>query len=950
MSALTFETLSTELTQALAEQNDTPPNTTARCTLGRDKVMVLVEYPLNSQQSEPLAGETLDWLEQELRQQFDTAGLPEAAADLAEAGSEISVQLFLKHISELKPFTMRSFIWKVDDGFDDLFGPTNDARRSGVEGSSKSAQRQRTLAEGDQSAAGSSRSGQSSSVSSTATSTVPRPDPTSAMPFFHSALEHEPKDTSSDETGDTDISATGISAIKTGVLPEDIAAEQPAFASAISESQEPASETPVLEAPELEVIEPAAPFDEDGLPAELDDEDLHLEIEPISDSDAVLPMEAATDSLLEEDMALTLPGESPEFEPEEFSLPTVDLPGCSSAEMSSAHADFFTIDSSSAVLPESREISELDITDFDGDTSLSDYNLPDAETNSVAAEGQTLDELEPIAFELIGHQSIADQELADDLTIGSTETEAFAEAVITDAEFDQDGLYGDEPLDDGEGSDDEDSDEEDLYEEKAYEEALYEEEAYEEDSAYYLEGEAEGEDPIETVAHVDEGEVQRQRAQWAQQSQSNPWVFAGALGFVVVGVLGFVLTRPCTFGSCDRIQTAQEIGDGALSDLRIDSSLAAVKDAKAQLKRSAGLLSPIPIWSPYYRQAQTVLPGYENQVRSLDYVTSAQDKAYKAALASQDPPHPVSHWQQIAQDWESASKTLEAVPADSPVRELADSKLTEYRANRATILVRIDSEAKAEVGIRQAQKAASLGKKQIEAAGSLEDWEDALASWESAVDNLSQIPQGTNAHGEAQKLLPEYLKTLEDVRANTEVERNASRSLFQAKQLAAAAQKAETEEQWSAAIENWQSASRQLQDIPSQTLAHAEAEALKGLYATSFSEADNNFQVALRFQPVEPNFFAVCGMAGTQKCTYSVRSGNVRLDLFQGYDTVIDQSITPPDQRAVEASAPQLVGQSNQMLQDITMLSTQAQVPVELYNAQGEFLARYRPDLSGFTR
>ena len=115
MSALTFELLSTELTQALAAQSDTPPDTTARCNLGRDKVMVLVEYPLDSAQAEPLASETLDWLEQHLRAQFDTTGLPEEAADLAEDGEEVAVQLFLKHYSESKPFTMRSFIWKVDD-------------------------------------------------------------------------------------------------------------------------------------------------------------------------------------------------------------------------------------------------------------------------------------------------------------------------------------------------------------------------------------------------------------------------------------------------------------------------------------------------------------------------------------------------------------------------------------------------------------------------------------------------------------------------------------------------------------------------------------------------------------------------------------------------------------------------------------------------------------------
>ena len=127
MSALTFKDLSTELTQAIKSQLDTPSGTQARCTLGREKVMVLVEYPTETGQAEPLADSTLDWLERLLREQFDTVGLPEEAADLTETGEAVAVQLFLKHHSEPKPFTARSFTWKVADGFDDLFGaPTGD--------------------------------------------------------------------------------------------------------------------------------------------------------------------------------------------------------------------------------------------------------------------------------------------------------------------------------------------------------------------------------------------------------------------------------------------------------------------------------------------------------------------------------------------------------------------------------------------------------------------------------------------------------------------------------------------------------------------------------------------------------------------------------------------------------------------------------------------------------
>ncbi|NJM96067.1 MAG: hypothetical protein HC800_01595 [Phormidesmis sp. RL_2_1] len=142
----------------------------------------------------------------------------------------------------------------------------------------------------------------------------------------------------------------------------------------------------------------------------------------------------------------------------------------------------------------------------------------------------------------------------------------------------------------------------------------------------------------------------------------------------------------------------------------------------------------------------------------------------------------------------------------------------------------------------------------------------------------------------------------------------------------------------------------QLAIVPQGTLAQAEAQPLSGLYTSSLTKAESNLQAALRFQPYEPKFFLACGSASQQKCTYSVRSGTVRLNLLQGYDNIIDQSITPPDQRNGTMPAAQLVSQSNQLLQDITLLSTEIQIPVELYDAQGAFLARYRPDLDGFVR
>ncbi|MGB3299640.1 MAG: hypothetical protein WBA76_15350 [Phormidesmis sp.] len=1024
MSVLTFEILSVDLTRALFEQRNTPPKTTARCTLGRDKVMVLVEYALENADAKPLAAQTLDWLEQWLRHQFDTTGLPEEAADLAGYGSEVSVQLFLKHLSDSKPFTMRSFLWKLDDSFEDLFGASFDIDNLAPEqtpfkqGLNHQKQAEDSSAEKHPISLFSPAESAREAASLRAETPFVRMAPASSirsssryeMPVFHRAEDDiddylevdDPENSIELETQKASPFAEG------------------SFANASAQMEE---RQQLLEAERFDAVLSGLSDvyfpDDERVPSELDDEHLQLELEPELDSEDRFNLndqfelenetdfqaeldrytEASLESLesdVESDLVigmsidellvesaseLDLLGDSSdesdsneidsdESDSDEFNLPTLEQPGANVSDIDPLDADFFTLDENGA----SQASLSKEAEDLSADLEASlDASL---EAGSGAAEKSRLGsdafglsgfEVDPDGFasELDGFEgtSVANDifEPTPEPTFEPTLENDTLDAESDDAEFD-DGpeISAALPIEnelaieaEGEGSEAYEDEELEAYEGKALEE--YEDEEsetyeYEDDPAYYLEGEATEGEPIEEVALVDETEVQRQREQWQQQSKTNPWVFAGALGFVFIGVLGFVLTRPCGFGSCDRLQTAQENSTEALDNLRVDSSLDSVTDAKQQLKRSISLLAPIPVWSRYYGQAQESLPVYKGQVQALDYVSEAQQTAYQAAVESQDPPHPVSTWKKIAEGWGAAASLLERVPTDSPVRELTERKLVEYRANRATILVRVDTESKAEVSLRQAQQAASLGTKQIESASSVEAWEAALASWESAVDNLSLIPQGTYAHAEAQKLLPEYLKKLDEVRDRTEQERSASRTLIQAKQLATDAQKAQTDEQWSVAAQNWKTALSQLQTVRQGTVAHTEAQALQGLYTTSLAKAENNLQVALRFQPIEPNFFAACGSTDAQKCTYSIRSGNVRLDLSQGYDKVIDQSITPPDQRAAESAEPQLVGQSNQLLQDITLLSAQVQVPIALYNAKGDFLATYRPDLKGFTR
>ena len=945
MPALTFKDLSTELTQAIEAQLDTPKGTKARCTLGREKVMVLVEYPSQddrADQAEPPASSTLDWLEQSLRMQFDTVGLPEEAADLTEASDAVSVQLFLKHHSEPKPFTARSFVWKVADGLDDLFGNDETSDRPPVfqdETGSLSSLETNTEVSADSSAPKEDTPSveESALIEDVDIQAITEPD---------SRLENDklPQTELADRVETTFLSLSAIDNLES----EDFSLPG--------------------EAPNIDLTAADLDLPSVELPRSL------TETSELSDSGffdlestAISTPSTATDSELAADFESALDSSSADINDYETNE-DIELSEDIFDELLAPHATALE------KTEEAEEALENASTNYIRQEQLQPSDIETWRSLSATTSALSQTAVQPKAETQAANLSEETQTLpnADFLEEGTEpKKDIFEDTAEADApkeaDFEVDALEENNPVadineEDWQSAADaeveldthvvEEYEESEEYEsdiDSEYENDTVKESTLSPDEHYQLEPTNLSESD-ESVALVDEREVQQQREQWQQQTKSNPWFIVGAVGFFVAGLLGFIFTRPCSIGACPRIETAQAQGERALSDLTLTADLQAVTAAKKQLNRSVRSLQPIPFWSPHHSKAQAVLPTFESQLFALDRVSIAQGQAWEAALASQDAPHPSETWEEIAGLWRDAIATLETIPPENDVRRLADRKLAEYRANLSTIKVRIDAEASAEARLREAQQAATLATATAQQASTLEDWETALENWELAIEQIDQIPQGTLPYSEAQALQPDYREQMEVVRDRTLQERNASRNLSRAKQLASDAQRVAIEDQWTIAVQTWTAALSQVRDIQPGTSAHTEAQPLTAQYQQSLEKAENNRQVSQRFQPVEPSFYAACGTTATQKCTYSVSSGNVRLNLLQDYDRAINQSITPPDQRNEIDVDSNVVTQSNQLLKEITLLSTQAQVPIELYDAEGEFLARYRPDLNGFVR
>ena len=96
---------------------------------------------------------------------------------------------------------------------------------------------------------------------------------------------------------------------------------------------------------------------------------------------------------------------------------------------------------------------------------------------------------------------------------------------------------------------------------------------------------------------------------------------------------------------------------------------------------------------------------------------------------------------------------------------------------------------------------------------------------------------------------------------------------------------------------NWRDAITQAEGVPQGTALYTETQTLLDTYRPALSQAQENLRQAQRYQKAEADFVKACG-SGSQLCSYTLRNGKVIIRLAEGYDDLIELSITPPDQRA----------------------------------------------------
>ncbi|MEG4840434.1 TerD family protein [Microcoleus sp. B9-D4] len=245
------------------------------------------------------------------------------------------------------------------------------------------------------------------------------------------------------------------------------------------------------------------------------------------------------------------------------------------------------------------------------------------------------------------------------------------------------------------------------------------------------------------------------------RSRKIPAALLAGLGVLLLGTgagtIAFMRSANETLNQA-KILAVETQNAGKATDVNL------LRSFERRLKETIANLEKIPNFPGFgYQQARadllqlrpSLVPVAQN-LQAAESLEKAQQLAMEAAVVVQKPPHPMEVWHQSQSKWQQAIALLEAIDSRTPVYNLAQNKLSHYRANHAVISQRVAI----------AQKAANFSNQ-----GSLKvqngDVAGAIANFTQALALNPNIPQAylglgiaTGQQGNKQQAIYNYDRAL----------------------------------------------------------------------------------------------------------------------------------------------------------------------------------------------
>lgn len=411
------------------------------------------------------------------------------------------------------------------------------------------------------------------------------------------------------------------------------------------------------------------------------------------------------------------------------------------------------------------------------------------------------------------------------------------------------------------------------------------------------------------------------------------------IGVIVSATLGgaYVATRPCLITKCNQLKTAQYLNSsyGELVDqINSDQDLARLQ-RKIDLARIN--LRQIPGLSPYSQQSQQLSLSLSQKSEEIQQVFTAFQAAQIAEQKSKTPASNLKQLQDRRRLWRQAISPLEAIDRDRELYQLAQEKIVSYRASLETVNALLQKEDRYTRKIASAKAVAIVAEKRQATAKTLQDWQKVEATWQVAVNALNSIPAKSPAYSDAQKLISEYKSPLLAAKNRNTRELMAAKTYKQAVNAVSLAKRYEGQNQWTAAVANWQIALSSAKQIATNSSYSVEADQLIAPATVSLQQAREKLQVSVRIQKTRSDLERTCSDE-IRVCTYLMGNQGITVRISPAYEQSLQDSLI---QASTQRDTSLIDGVNNHLQtlqQALEAISDNADVPLIVYDAQGNVI------------
>ncbi|AUC61466.1 hypothetical protein AA637_09985 [Cyanobacterium sp. HL-69] len=408
--------------------------------------------------------------------------------------------------------------------------------------------------------------------------------------------------------------------------------------------------------------------------------------------------------------------------------------------------------------------------------------------------------------------------------------------------------------------------------------------------------------------------------------------------FTIGGGLAFYFTRPCAVGECSLIPEAQESVDNSLLSINEDMSKIELEELQLNLIAVNLRLGNIPSWSKSYDQAQTLIIENQLIIDDLETILQSLQLRENAQNMSAELPLSMDEWTRVENFWIEAIALIESI--NNPfLTPWIENKLEEYNDNLVVAKDSFEQEQMGDQLLSEVKQIAQQNEELNNNISSLEELKIVESNWQKAIEKVREIPLLTTAETEKENLLEEYNQYLTQIRATIRQEEIANNLYGQIQNKIIQAQNAQTNNQWTNAVNYWQEINNLISQFPEDTLKQPQLESLKQSAPENLSQAQEELKQAINRNNAREELAKICEGSG-KICDYSVETNRIKVTLTSDYLRNIAR-IAEQSTNGVNNETDVLINHINQVEKNYRYLSSKYEMPLEVYNPQQKLIVRY---------